>query len=68
MNQVIIRYRNMPCQIKGFVSEDPDGDYNIYINSKLPYIVQTEVLIHELEHITREDLNNDFSLSQIEGF
>ena len=51
MNEVIVRYMEMPPTIRGVTAEDADGDYNIYLNSNLPEETQIEALNHELTHI-----------------
>ena len=50
-----MRYMNLPCQTKGFVSLDHNGDYNVYINARLGHYEQQRALQHELRHIEQED-------------
>lgn len=60
MGEVIIRYISLPCRIKGFVREDCDGNYNIYINANQSFETQQKTLEHELKHIDTDDFHNDF--------
>jgi hypothetical protein len=66
MEQIIVRYVDLPTKIKGFVRVDCDGDYNVYINSRHCYCVQEQTLIHELNHIKRGDFYNNNGISEIE--
>ena len=66
MGEVIIRYIDLPCSAKGLVREDADGDYNIYINARLPVDVQENTLRHELNHIEKNDFNPDKRIEDIE--
>lgn len=68
MEEVIVRYINLPCTVRGFVREDPDGNYNIYINARLSYDMQQETIEHELRHVRNRDFSNDLSIAEIENF
>lgn len=57
----------MPYKIKGFIKEDPDGDYNIYVRQGDPPEVQRETVRHELEHALRGHLQRDRSLEECEA-
>lgn len=67
MGQVIVRYVDLPCKVKGFVREDCDGDYNIYINARQSQQTQELTLVHELSHITRNDFYNSKAIDEIES-
>lgn len=56
MDDTIVRYVDLPCSVRGVTVLDFDGNYNVYINSRLSYDVQQGALEHELNHIK----NNDF--------
>ena len=62
-DDVTVRVMPFPHGTHGFVLVDPDGHYNIYLNSRDPYDVQVAALMHELDHIVRGDV---FSSSPIE--
>lgn len=68
MNDVFVRYgESMPDCINGHVSEDENGDYNVYINPKLSRAMQRKTLHHELKHIRRSDLHNGMAIAEVEG-
>jgi len=67
MEQIIVRCINLPCAVKGFVREDENGDYNIYINARLSYDTQTKALRHELRHVKRDDFYSDAGIEDVEG-
>ena len=47
MENLIIRCVDLPYCTNGYVDIDPDGDYNVYINSRLSFDRQRKTLIHE---------------------
>lgn len=57
MDGIYLRYLSLPPTVKGLTIQDEEGNYNIYLNSRLTYEAHTETLKHEINHIT----NNDFS-------
>lgn len=67
MKEIIVRYQDMPCVIKAYVREDPEGDFNIYINSKLSIEAQEAALQHELKHIRHDDFHNTLPIAGVEG-
>lgn len=50
MNRALIRKLKLPHTVNGFVIEDANGDYNIYINDAIADNRITPTLIHELKH------------------
>ena len=58
----------LPPSVPAFVSESPDGHYNIYINARLNGIQQREALDHELRHIARGDLDSGRYIYEIEDY
>ena len=48
---IFTRLMDMPTTVKGFVTEDENGDFNIYINPRLSDAEQKRVYKHELFHI-----------------
>lgn len=66
MKEVIIRYIDLPCHVRGYVKEDANCDYNIYINSRLSYDMQQVTIKHELNHIINNDFCSDMPISEIE--
>ena len=59
MNEIIIRYQDKPSGCKAVTATDENGDYNIYINSKLGIMEQEKAKQHELSHINK---NHFYSL------
>lgn len=67
MNDIITRLIDVPTELKGVVKEDPDGDYNIYINARLSEPEQVAAFLHEMRHIEYGHLHDDTkTLEQIE--
>lgn len=67
MGETIIRLAALPHGLNGYVSMDAEGDYNVYINSRLTCEQQRRTLEHELEHIERDDFWNDAPIELIEN-
>lgn len=61
------RLVSLPPAVKGFVSRDEDDHNNIYINVNLGSEEQKKALRHELDHIVREDFDNDLPIEEVEG-
>lgn len=60
MGNIIIRLIDtLPCSVRGFTKQDGDGNYNVYINSRIAENRQHEALRHELRHITEEDFSRE---------
>lgn len=53
MNEVFVRLIHLPSTVKGFITTDDDGDYNIYINDNLTERGQAVTLCHELQHLEK---------------
>lgn len=66
MNEIIIREVDIDPRIEGFVKEDPNGDYNVYISTHLSRRKKMEVLKHELEHIEGNHLHSDLPVWLLE--
>jgi len=58
MDDVFVRCLPLPTTIKGLTVLDSEGNYNVYLNSRLTYEANRATLQHELQHI----LNNDFQM------
>lgn len=67
MNNKYIRLVKLPCRVKGMTVADADGNYNVYLNKNLTREAQVEALLHETEHIERDDLHSYKSVSFLEG-
>lgn len=65
-DDIIVRLRDMPASIKGFVSPSPDGAYNVYINARQSYETQQQTCEHEIRHILNCDFESDEPVMIIE--
>ncbi len=61
-----IREIAMPASCRGFVLEDYNGDYNIYINRDLSPEAKLKTLRHEQTHIRLGDTKSDLPIRDIE--
>lgn len=59
MNEIIVRYQDLPVSVKSFTLTDENDDYNIYINSNLDTFQQREAYNHELLHIKNNHFYRD---------
>lgn len=66
MGDVIVRLKDMPVKINGMTILDADGNYNVYINSRLSCDDQRKAYDHELEHIRRDDFYNSLPIQEAE--
>lgn len=55
----IVRLIDLPSTINALVSEDSDGDYNIYINARLSFDEARKALEHEKRHILLNHFHRD---------
>lgn len=67
MKDVIIRTLPLPSHVKAFTVTDPQGDYNVYINSALSLEQQKRSFDHEQRHIDNDDFYREESASIIEA-
>ena len=56
MDNVFVRMKKFQGNVKGSVSLDLNGDYNVYINQDLNYEQQMQALVHEVLHISNNHL------------
>ena len=54
-------------KVKGFVCEDADGYYNIYVNKDHTREQQMQTIRHELEHIENADMESPSPADQLEN-
>ena len=66
MEDVVVRYINLPMTVRGIMVVDEDGNYNVYINSKLSSDRQRLALEHEMTHVQRGDFESFDDISDIE--
>lgn len=65
MNDIITRTADLPATIGGYTVRDRNGDYNIFLNSRLSRERQLESYQHELDHIRKDDFSGG-SVQEIE--
>jgi predicted ABC-type ATPase len=51
MDDIIIRLIKLPHSIRAYVSEDSEGDYNIYLNDRFTNEANIKSCRHEMRHI-----------------
>lgn len=66
LKEIIIRAIPMPIHIRAFTIPDAQGDYNVYLNSKLGEEQQKKSFAHEKRHIENDDFYLDMSAGEIE--
>ena len=66
MDEVIVRYYDLPYSAKGVTVLDENGDYNIYINSRFNHEQQQKAKQHELRHIKYGDFYSKKDIKFIE--
>ena len=49
----------LPVGVRAFTIPDAEGDYNVYLNSRLSVEQQQRSLYHEQMHIARNDFYQD---------
>lgn len=58
MNDIFIRLQDgLPLSVRAYTIVDANGDYNIYINSKLTMEQMRKSLAHEQRHIDNGDFD-----------
>jgi len=66
MDGIFLRYISLPPTIKGLTVQDEEGNYNIYVNTRLTYEANQQTLQHEIKHITNNDFNKLSHIGNIE--
>ena len=66
-DDVIVRYINLPVSVRGIITVDEEGNYNVYINAKLSSDRQRIALEHELTHVNRGDFDSFDDIENIEN-
>lgn len=66
MDDIIVRYIDLPYRVPAAVKRDENDDYNVYINSHLSYGEQEQAKKHELNHIENGDYDNADDIRTIE--
>lgn len=67
VDYLIRQLGGLNAKIKGFVCEDADGVYNIYVNKDHTREQQMQTIKHELEHIENADMESATPADQLEN-
>ena len=67
MDMIIIRQIVLPVSIRGMTVMDSEGDYNVYLNSRISRARQLAALEHELEHIRRDHFHDSRPVHELEA-
>ena len=67
MDRIYIREVDIDPRTRGFVKEDADGDYNIYISIHLSDEQKIATALHELHHIKKKHLASEMPVRLIEA-
>ena len=62
-----VRLVELPPTVNGTVVPNPDGTFEIYLNSLLPPARQQECLDHEIRHILRDHFYSEQSVAACEA-
>lgn len=63
---IIIRYVSLPHTVRGMTIQDEEGNYNIYLNSRLSHEAHIATLQHEIKHIKNNDFASPSHISELE--
>lgn len=66
MDEIIVRYVDLPTDIHGFTVLDREGDYNMYLNARDSMARRSVTYRHELKHINGDDFYKRSSSDLIE--
>ena len=67
MDNVVVRLiDSLPCSVRAFTVVDENGDYNVYLNSKLSHEQLRRSYKHELQHIQNRDFDSQLPAHIIE--
>lgn len=62
----IVRLTRLPPHVKAVTAIDENGFANIYVNDQLSVPEQSKAVLHELNHIMRDDAYNSFDIRLVE--
>lgn len=66
MENIFVRYYDLPCSIHSYVVSNSDDTYTVIINARLSRDTQLKAYQHECEHITNGDYERRCSADIIE--
>lgn len=59
MDKILIRLIDLPGSVRAFTMPDQDGDFNVYVSTRLNFHEQKKAASHEIGHILRGDFDMD---------
>ena len=59
---------DMPCDCRGCVVENSDGEHCIVLNSRMSHEMNIKSYIHELRHIKNGDLRSCEDVNVVESY
>lgn len=65
--EIYTRFISLPLVCGGFTLPDPQGGFNIYINSRLSQARQKTAFRHEIDHIKNDDFSKPLPAGVIEA-
>lgn len=68
MEEIYTRLIDLPTTIRGYTVRDKEGDYNIYLNTRISQEARLETYEHELKHIEQGDFQRCTKADLIEIF
>lgn len=63
----IVRLVDLPYTVRGMVSDDGSGFYNIYLNARMTREMNQKSFAHEIAHLVNDDFTNDRPIRLVEG-
>ena len=66
MNDIFCRYADLPWKVNAVTVVDKNGDYNVYVNTKLSSEAQRRAYDHERRHIEKDHFYKNKTVSQCE--
>jgi len=66
MGEFILRLIELPCTVNAVTVLDENGDYNVYVNSRLSIEEQKKAFRHEKRHIKKDHFYTSAHVSECE--
>lgn len=66
MDDVITRLIDLPYEQWGMIMLDDNGDYNVYLNARMPQNIREDAYCHELAHMKMNHFYRDIPVTLAE--
>ena len=66
MDEIICRYADLPWRVNAVTIVDENGDFNVYVNTKLSFEAQRQAYDHECRHIKKNHFYHGKPVSECE--